>query len=106
LIDPGKLDRRVELQSASVSTDGFGQAVRTYSTLASVWAQVDYTGAPKEGNEAGKLASVNRVRFTIRYRTDVDATIKIVWKGDTYEVEGISQEGRERFLIIDTRVVD
>ena len=93
------------MQSASVSTDGFGQAVRTYSTLAQVWAKVEYKG-PNEGNEASKLTSVNKVRFTIRYRSDVDATVKISWGGKTYEIEGVSLEGRERYLIIDTRLTD
>jgi SPP1 family predicted phage head-tail adaptor len=105
LIDPGKLDRRITLQSASVSTDGFGQAVRTYSTLAQVWAKVDYRSV-SEGNEASKLTSVNKVRFTVRYRSDVDATTKISWGGKTYEIEGVSLEGRDNYLIIDTRLTD
>jgi SPP1 family predicted phage head-tail adaptor len=105
LIDPGQLDRRITLQSASVSTDGFGQAVRTYSTLAQVWAKVEYKGT-NEGNEASKLTSVNKVRFTIRYRSDVDATVKISWGGNTYEIEGVNLEGRERYLIMDTRLTD
>lgn len=105
MLDPGQLDRRVTLQSASVSTDGFGQAVRTYSTLAQVWAKVDYRTV-KEGEDAEKLTSVNKVRFTIRYRADVDATIKISWDSKTYEVEGVSLEGRERYLILDTVVRD
>ena len=106
MIDPGKLDRRITLRSASVSTDGFGQAVRTYSDLGDVWAKVEYRGVPKEGDETEKLTSVNKVRFTIRYRADVDATTKIVWKSNTYEVEGVSLEGRERYLILDTTLRD
>ena len=105
MLDPGQLDRRVTLPSASVSTDGFGQAVRTYSTLAQVWAKVDYRTV-KEGEETERLTSVNKVRFTIRYRADVDATIKISWDSKTYEVEGVSLEGRERYLILDTVLRD
>ena len=67
---------------------------------------VEYRGTPKEGEESDKLTSVNRVRFTIRYRSDVDATTKISWKGKSYEVEGVSLEGRERYLIIDTVLRD
>ena len=96
MIDPGQLDRRITLQSASVSTDGFGQAVRTYSTLAQVWAKVEYKGTPKEGEDTEKLTSVNKERFTIRYRPDVDATVKIRWKSKTHEIEGVSLEGRAR----------
>ena len=106
MIDPGKLDRRITLKSASVSTDGFGQDVRTYSTLAQVWAKVDYRGTPKEGEDTEKLTSLNKVRFTVRYRSDVDATVKISWGGKTYEIEGVSLEGRERYLIIDTVLRD
>lgn len=106
MIDPGKLDRRIMLQTASVSTDGFGQAVRSYSSTAQVWAKVDYRGVPKEGEETDKLTSVNKVRFTIRYRSDVDATTKISWNGNTYEIEGVSLEGRERYLILDTTLRD
>ncbi len=105
MIDPGKLDRRITLRSASVSTDGFGQAVRTYSDLGKVWAKVDYRTV-KEGEETDRLTSVNKVRFTIRYRADVDATTKISWDGKTYEVEGVSLEGRERYLILDTTLRD
>ena len=106
MIDPGKLDRRITLQSASVSADGFGQSVRTYGTLATVWAMVEYRGVPKEGDETDKLTSVNKVRFTIRYRSDVNATTKISWDSKSYEIEGVSLEGRERYLILDTILRD
>ena len=106
MIDPGKLDRRITLRTASVSADGFGQAVRTYSDLVKVWAKVEYRGVPKEGDETERLTSVNKVRFTIRYRSDVDATTKISWDSKTYEVEGVSLEGRERYLILDTTLRD
>lgn len=106
MIDPGQLDRRITLESASVSTDAFGEAIRTYSTLAQVWAKVEYRSVPKEGEETSKLTSVNKVRFTIRYRSDVDATNKISWNGNSYEIDGVSLEGRERYLVIDTVLRD
>lgn len=86
--------------------DYYGQKVREYETLAQVWAKVDYRSVPKEGEETDKLTSVNKVRFTIRYRSDVDATTKISWNGNTYEIEGVSLEGRERYLILDTTLRD
>lgn len=106
-----------ELESLSCVTDeietlggveqsSFGEKTRQYTTLAQVWAKVEYRGIPKEGEDTEKLTSVNKVRFTIRYRSDIDATTKISWKGNTYEVEGVSLEGRERYLILDTRLTD
>ena len=106
MIDPGKLDRRITLRSATIAKDSFGEDVRTYSDLANVWAKVEYRGIPKEGEETSTTTSVNKVRFTIRYRSDVDATNKISWNSNTYEIEGVSLEGRERYLIIDTTLRD
>tara|TARA_R100000654_G_scaffold23939_1_gene46458 strand:- start:1251 stop:1457 length:207 start_codon:yes stop_codon:yes gene_type:complete len=67
---------------------------------------VEYRGVPKEGDETDKLTSVNKVRFTIRYRSDVNATTKISWDSKSYEIEGVSLEGRERYLILDTILRD
>lgn len=105
MIDPGQLDRRITLRSATLATDAFGQSVRTYGDLAQVWAKVDYR-TTKEDEETSKLTSLNKVKFTIRYRSDVDATVKILWKGKTYEIEGVSLEGRQRYLILDTILRD
>lgn len=104
MIDPGKLDRRITLRNPAEAVDGFGEAVRTYSDLADVWAMLEYKGTPKEDTEAGALASVNKVRFTIRHRSDVTAKTQVVYKSETYEVEGISFIGRDRFLTLDTRL--
>ena len=106
-----------EVQSLACVTDAiedlggkeqssFGEQTRQYTTLAQVWAKVEYKGTPKEGEDTEKLTSINKVRFTIRYRSDVDATNKISWNGNSYEIEGVSLEGRERYLIIDTRLTD
>lgn len=105
MIDPGNLDRRIMLRSASITRDAFGQEVRTYGDLGQVWAKVDYR-TTKEGEDGTKLTASNKVRFTIRYRSDVDATTKVLWSGKTFEVEGVSLEGRERYLVLDTILRD
>lgn len=99
----GELDRRITLKNPSISTDSYGEAVRTYSTLSDVWAKVEYmTSDEKEENE--RLTNITKVRFTIRYRSDVDAKTKIEWHSDTYEIDGILPVGREKFLQLITRV--
>lgn len=106
MINPGKLDRRITLQNPSSSKDAFGEAVRTYSTLATVWAMIEYRGVPKEDEESEKLTSSNKVRFTIRYRSDVTAKTKVSYDSKTYEVEGVSEMGRDRYTILDTILRD
>ena len=85
-----------------VTNDAYGEAVVTFETLATVWANVDYrnTGNGQESEEAQKEQAVDRVTFTIRYRTDVNTGQRISYNGNTYNVRSISEEGRKRFLVL------
>lgn len=94
----GQLDRRITLQSFSESTDSFGQEVKTYTTLAQVWANVK----EKVGNEGEKgdmLASTKKVEFIIRYRTDVNAEMRVQYNSNTYKIQTIQNaDARKAYL--------
>ena len=94
----GQLDRRITLQTFSETTDSFGQEVKTYSTLASVWANVkEKVGS--EGEDGDMLAATKKVEFIIRYRTDVNEQMRISYNSNIYKIQAIqSADGRKAFL--------
>jgi len=67
----GQLDRRITIQTFSETTDNFGQEVKSFSTLASVWANVvEKIGTGNgEGEKGDMIAATKKVEFIIRYRT-------------------------------------
>lgn len=81
-----------------VSADMYGQRVVTYSTLAQVWANVK----EKVGNEGEKgdmLASTKKVEFIIRYRTDVNAEMRVSYNNNIYKIETIQNaDARKAYL--------
>jgi SPP1 family predicted phage head-tail adaptor len=83
-----------------VSNDLYGEAVVTFETLANVWANVAYrnTGTGQEEEEAEKEQAVDKVSFTIRYRSDVNTGQRVSYNGNTYNIRSISEVGRKRFL--------
>lgn len=97
----GKMDRRIMIQSLSVSLDGAGQPVETWADVEEVWAQV----TPQPGGEGfrsrqimGRAVTV----FKIRYRSGVTAQHRVVYGGQNYDIHDVREIGRREMLEIDT----
>lgn len=104
ILDPGELDRRITLQAASGSQDAYGEGNATWYDLAELWAKVEWkTGT--EGMDAGQVAQSQMVDFTIRYRA-VAPENRIKFEDKYYDIEGMEQIGRKRFLKLRTKLWD
>jgi len=96
----GQLDRRITLQTFSETTDAFGQEVKSYSTLATVWAKV-VEKIGKESEEGDMIAATKKVEFMIRYRTDVNEEMRISYNSNIYKIKAVqSADARKAFLKI------
>jgi len=90
----GALDRRITIQERTDTRDGAGEPVPTWSTLAEVWASLE----PLQGREDFDAQQINAIRptkFRIRYREDVDETMRIAWDGQTWDINAITYVGRK-----------
>lgn len=107
MVAAGHLDRRIELQSASVVLDSdYNEPINTWSTYATVWAmKEEHRATETEG--AGRRFAGYDLFFTIRHRTDVEPEHRIVFDGENYEIVGRPREiGRKRFLKLQVRLVE
>ena len=96
----GQMDRRITIKKFSETTDSFGQQVKNFSTLASVWANV-VERVGREGEDGEMIAATKKVEFVIRYRTDVDEEMRISYNNNTYKIQAIqSADARKAFLKI------
>ena len=96
----GQLDRRITIKNFSETTDNFGQQVKSFSTLASVWANV-VERVGREGEDGDMIAATKKVEFIIRYRTDVNEEMRISYNSNTYKIQAIqSADARKAFLKI------
>jgi SPP1 family predicted phage head-tail adaptor len=76
-----------------LTENDYGEAVETWTTLATVWAEK----IPVRGSERyAAMQTVAEVdtRFKIRYRTDVSPLDRVVCNGITYDVLGVLEIGR------------
>lgn len=94
----GDLNRRITLETLSTTSDGSGGVISTWNTLATVWAQV----SPKSGTEklhGDQLTPTITYDVTIRYRKDVDASMRVIYEGRTLRILGVIDHAEQhRFL--------
>lgn len=95
-MDIGRLDRRVTIQYYTETTDQIGGVVQTWADLATVWATITYPKglASKEGAEIAKETAITPVEIWIRYRTGIDETMRVDYKGEYYYITRVNYQDR------------
>ena len=99
----GKLCHKVQLQAQTIEQDPqTGEMLVTWNTIASPWAEI----VPMSGREflaAAAEQSEVRGRIVIRYRDDVDASMRIVYRGRYYNILAClpdSESGKEHITMM------
>lgn len=101
---PGRLDREIVIESATLSANSIGEMVETWATFASVWAQV----APLSAGERFRSEARHSARvsvFTIRYLDGLLPTMRIKYENLFWRILGIAEVGRRHWLEITAEVV-
>ena len=100
MIDPGKLDRRVTIQSPTHTVGAAGGGALSWSDVATVWARkLDMSS--RESRSAMALRPETTLVLQIRYRSDVSANCRLYFEGRYYELTGEPiEEGRRVSLLL------
>lgn len=98
-MNPGKFNHYVSLLRLDTSLDAMGGVVKSWTFIANVWAQ----WLPTNGREF--IAAQTRIAeaagmLRINYRSDVDATWRVVVDGVTFEIAAppLWADGQKRYL--------
>lgn len=84
----GKLNTRARIEQKSVTQDAtYGSETVTWALLAVVWCEKqDVLPSKSESVKNGLAVSLNQSRVRMRYRSDVDSTMRIVIAGQVYQI--------------------
>lgn len=98
-IDPGLLNRRLELQAPVETPDGAGGVTRSFSTVATLWASLEPRAA-REGMEADARGANVTHRIRLRFNADITLRHRFRDGGTIYRIAAIRTRD-QRFLDID-----
>jgi SPP1 family predicted phage head-tail adaptor len=88
MISIGDLRHRITLQKRIDTTDADGFTTQQWQDVATVWAAVENLHG-REYWEAAAVQAENTVKFTIRYRADVDTSMRIKFRDKYYNIVAI-----------------
>lgn len=99
----GDLRHKVQLQQPITTQNPVtGEPEVTWTTIANPWAQIVPMSA-REFFTAGAEQSEVRGRIVIRYRGEIDATMRILYRGVYYAIFGImtdAESGKEHLTLM------
>jgi SPP1 family predicted phage head-tail adaptor len=88
----GDLRHFIEIQVKQRLQDpSTGEMLDTWIAYANVWAQIVPMSAREFIASAAEQSEV-RGRIVIRYRDDIDATMRVVYRGKFYEILGVMED--------------
>jgi SPP1 family predicted phage head-tail adaptor len=105
MANPGKMDRRLQVQVRTYTRDATGGRIETWADSYKVWAEL-VKSTSKESIASGADRAMGDKVFRIRYRTDIaSGTHRILYQLKFYDITGIDEEGRKDRLLVTCRSV-
>ena len=97
------LRERITIERPVESLDSMGGRARSWEVVASVHAAVTGRSGAERFAQGIEAATVNH-RIIIRFRRDVDAACRILWRGKPLDVTAAyDADGTRRWLTIDAQ---
>ena len=106
MIDPGRLKTRLLIQAPSETDDGQGGVVRSFTTLATVWAAVTPLAARAGagGVEADAEGAAAKYRIVLRSNFSLTLQHRLVDGARIYRITAIRDRDDRRFIEIDAEL--
>ena len=99
----GRLNKRVLIQSPATGQDATGEPTTGWTDVATVWASiVDVSG--REYVAAGGLQNSAQTKITIRYRSGIVPSMRVVHGATIYGIEAVLEQGRDALLLMCVRL--
>jgi len=85
---PGKLNKRIIIQQTTMTQNGYGEPIDSWSTFATVWASLE----PVQGREfwaQQQVQSEVTIRIRIRYFSGVTSAMRILYGSRIFTIQSV-----------------
>ena len=97
-MNAGQLNRRILIQRPATARDEIGQPIPGWDDVAHCWASIKHLGGMAT-IRAGAESSTVKASIRIRYRTDIDASMRVVHGATVYQIMAVLPDERTRDYI-------
>jgi SPP1 family predicted phage head-tail adaptor len=97
-MEAGDLNRRITIETPTVTRDTYGAEILTWSTLVTVWASKQHKTS-REFYAVSKINSEVTDLFVIRFRTGLNTRMRINYDSKYYDILGADDPDGRRVSI-------
>ena len=97
-MEAGDLNRRIIIETPTITRDTYGAEILTWSTLTAVWASKQHK-ASREFYVAQKINSEITDLFVIRFRTGLTTKMRVNFDAKYYDILGADDPDGRRVKI-------
>lgn len=95
----GKLDRTIAIERLTTAPDDYGVEQETWTPIATLRAQLLRASRDERQHGAG-ASDDGAATFRVRYLAGLTLADRIIFEGEAYDVQGLTEIGRRRGLDI------
>ena len=89
MINAGDLNRRITLQSPTVTTNDAGEETNTYADAKVVFASIKPIGSAEKPSNTGTSSNTATHLVTIRYRAGILTSYRVKYGTRIFDIDGI-----------------
>lgn len=97
-MNAGDLNQRIAIQSQDATQDALGQPVVWWDDVVHCWASIKHQRGMAVVRADAQSSTV-KASIRIRYRTDIDATMRVVHGATVYQIMAVLPDERTRDFI-------
>jgi SPP1 family predicted phage head-tail adaptor len=98
-MEAGILNKRIDIQGITKTTDGMGGFTETYTTIASSVAAAIWPVSGKEQIQAGQNKMTITHRIRIRYRNNMKSAYRVKFGDRYFDIESIINPSERNELL-------
>ena len=97
MISAADLNQRVNIEQRTSQQDELGQPLESWTLVAAVWASVKHQSGLSAIKGDADVSTV-KASIRIRYRTGIDAGMRVIAGSETYDIRAILPNRVEGFI--------
>ena len=106
MVHPGAMRERIKIISrTSSAVDAEGQPTTSDTTVATVYAAREHVGGG-ESEGADKINARIRIKFIVRYRTDITELMIVDWNSSEWNIHQVRPWPRNNYMTLETSKVE
>ncbi|KKL69242.1 hypothetical protein LCGC14_2116930 [marine sediment metagenome] len=98
MVEAGKLRHKIDIQKFTTAKDSYGEDIKTWASYHKTYSKIEPLRG-KEYFDTQQIVPEVDNKITIRYKSGIAPTMRIVWGSRTYEIRSVTNLDERNIML-------